>query len=51
MRRYHTPVTIPDMLDCASTPETARAATMERRIVERILKDGKCEVVDICLAA
>lgn len=49
-RSYHTPVTVPVALDCASTPATAKAETTERRIAERILKDSKCEAVDICPA-
>jgi hypothetical protein len=49
-RSYHTPVTIPVALDCASTPDAARAETTEIIIAERILKDGKCEVLDICRA-
>jgi hypothetical protein len=49
-RKYHTPVTVPVTLDCASTPAAARAATRERRIAECILKDSNCEVIDICLA-
>ena len=44
-RSYHTPVTVPVALDCASTPAAARAEITERRIAERILKDGKCEVI------
>jgi hypothetical protein len=40
-------VTVPVALDCASTPAAARTEITERRITERILKDGKCEVVDI----
>jgi len=48
-QNYHTPVTVPVALDCASTPAAARTEATEKRKAERILNDVILENVDMCV--